>query len=87
MDPRARELLRTGLLRVLDEQDSRYGLSEPVLAELVRRYGFTPTVETVARELDYCADKGLAATVQRVISPENRYWRITAAGRDLIAAL
>lgn len=87
MDPRARELLRTGLLRLLDEQDSRYGLSEPVLAELVRRYGFTPTAETVARELDYCADKGLAAIVPRPISPENRHWRITAAGRDLIASL
>jgi hypothetical protein len=40
----------------------------------------------VAVELQYLADKGMVATVNKSISPENLCWRITAAGRDFIAA-
>lgn len=87
MTPEARELLRLALLRILDEQDSRFGLSEPVLAALVHRYGFQPGVDVVQVELDYLRGKSLAETITKQLSPENRHWRITATGRDLVATL
>jgi hypothetical protein len=40
----------------------------------------------LARELGYLRDKGFIEAAPKVISPENPAWRITAAGRDLVAA-
>jgi hypothetical protein len=40
----------------------------------------------MGEEIQYCADKGLAVRVEKLVSPDVIAWRITAAGRDLLAA-
>jgi len=87
MIPEQRELFRIAILRVLAANLTRFGLNETAISMHVFRFGFQPErIETVA-ELDYLHDKGLVAPVEKTISPENRTWRITAAGRDHLAAL
>jgi len=49
-----------------------------------RMTGFGGIAETVLlSELDYLLDKGLVANPDKVISPGNRLWKITATGRDV----
>jgi hypothetical protein len=81
-----RERLRLSLLQQLREvgADSSLPLSTIVLG--ARLAGFnTATEETVRGELVYLLDKGCVATPQKTISPENKRWRITAAGTDYLA--
>ena len=80
-----REQLRLSLLRFLDVNPARFGLAASLLLQMVRNEGWPATADSVAAELQYLADKKLAEPVDKLISPENRAWRITAAGRDHIA--
>ena len=88
MSPEKRELLRLALLRVLDANHTRYGLGLTALGHLGLSFGFfSATTAELERELHYLEDKGYVTAVFKVISPENRVWRITAAGRDFLAQL
>ena len=83
-----RELFRLALLRVLEANHTRYGLGAAALAHLASIYGFVSLrTEQVWREIQYLEDKGQVVRVDKAISPENRVWRITAAGRDFLAQL
>jgi len=58
----------------------------PALGHLAGCFGFpTPQDSALERELQYLEDKAQVAQVLKGISPENRAWRITAAGRDYLA--
>lgn len=86
MKPAQRELYRAALLRVLEANETQYGLSAPVLAVHVAVFGFRGLgAEFAAAELRYLQDKGLVKMLSKAISPENQTWRITAAGRDWLA--
>lgn len=87
MTPTDREQLRLSLLRFLGDNPTRFGFNAALLLQMARNEG-RPGLsrEAAAAELEYLADKGLVAEVAKPISPENRAWRITAAGRDLLAA-
>lgn len=86
MIPEQRELFRVALLRVLDANQTRFGLRAAALQMHVVQFGFTPDLYDVQRELEYLADKTWAAPVVKEMSPENKTWRITAAGRDWLAS-
>lgn len=83
-----REQLRWSLLRFLDANNTRWGLSAGVLTQMARAEG-RPGLESrvVEAELRYLEDKGLVAPAGRVVSPELGAWRITAAGRDEYAQM
>jgi hypothetical protein len=86
MTNQQREQIRLGLLRYCDAADE-YGLAAALLLQFLRNEGFRrATAESLDAELRYLAEKGLLAAVRKTISPENRSWRITAAGRDFLAA-
>ena len=86
MNPDKRELYRAALLRVLDANETQWGLSAPVLAVHVAVFGFRGQgAELASTELRYLQDKGFVKTPSKAISPENQTWRITAAGRDWLA--
>lgn len=87
MNPAQRETFRTAILSALDERGGqRFGLTLFGLGIFLAQYGFPhPARADLSAELEYLADKGLVAGVGKVISPENRSWRITAAGRDFLA--
>lgn len=85
LDSTQRELFRNALLRVLAANGTRFGLTPAALAAQVVRFGFRPSAEEVAEEVAYLADKALVTEMRKVLSPENRAWRITADGRDHLA--
>ena len=86
MNAEQRELFRRALLEVLEANNTRFGLGSAALRHLIRPYGFErPEEKEVREEVGYLEDKGLVAEVLKGVSPENRAWRITAAGRDYLA--
>jgi hypothetical protein len=86
MNTEQRELFRLALLRVLDANHTRFGLSLSALGHLVATFGFpNPQLRQLERELQYLEDKSHVASMVKSVSPENAAWRITAEGRDYIA--
>jgi hypothetical protein len=83
-----REQVRLSLLRYLDAAAGRrFGLSDGVMLQHVRSEGFDVSQSELTAELVYLSEKNLAKPESKEISPENRAWRITAAGRDFYAQL
>ncbi len=81
-----RELYRAALLRVLEANETQWGLTAPVLAVHVVAFGFRGLgAEVASTELRYLEDKGFVKAPSKAISPENQTWRITASGRDWLA--
>jgi hypothetical protein len=86
MNIEQRELYRIALLRVLEANETQWGLSASVLAVHVAVFGFRGLgTELASTELRYLQDKGFVKVPSKAISPENETWRITAAGRDWLA--
>lgn len=85
MTPQSRELFRISLLQQLVGVADA-GLPLPSLVTGARLDGHAAANEELTRgELVYLQDKGLVALMVRTVSPENKRWRITAAGRDFLA--
>lgn len=88
MDATTRENLRHSLLRFTSENRSRFGLPLAYLHAAALAEGRRNlTLPEVEFELDYLSEKGLLTVPEKLISPEVRAWRITAAGRDHLAIL
>ena len=86
LSPTQQEQLRLSLLRHLAENPTRWGFNLALLRQLVAAEGFAPlAADAVEAELLYLQDKGLVGPVEKLVSPELRAWRITAAGRDYLA--
>ena len=82
-----REQLRLSLLRFLDRNLTRFGSSARLLLQMCHNEGQTRvTLQDVEAELLYLEDKELVVSPPRLISPENRVYRIAGDGRDLRAA-
>ena len=84
--PEKRELLRIAILRVLEANTSRFGLGITALIHMLGAYGTVGAPDDVRFEVYYLHDKGFLTPVDKAISPENQCWRITAEGRDWVAA-
>jgi hypothetical protein len=84
MDTTTRELLRNNLLIQLEAGGTR-GVPLSTLHLGAQIASFRVTKEQLADEVSYLEDKGFAAPVEKAVSPENRRYRITAAGRDHLA--
>ncbi len=86
MQAEQRELFRLAILRVLDANNTRFGLGRSAIAHSMVLFGFSsPKTDDLDSELQYLEDKTLIAQSLKGISPENRAWRISAAGRDFVA--
>lgn len=79
------ERFRNQLLHQLTVASPR-PLRVPALQIGVRCVGFDFDDKQLVAELQYLADKGFVTTVEKSLSPENQHWRITAEGRDHVAA-
>jgi hypothetical protein len=85
MNPAERERLRLCLLQQL-ALSADAGRALASLVQGAHLADFTDASEDVVRgELVYLLDKGLVIRMAKLISPENARWRITAAGRDVLA--
>jgi hypothetical protein len=89
LTPEQIEQIRLSILRHLDANaaaGSAFGISTSLLLQFVKNEGFSQLdKETISVELQYLTDKNFIATVPKLISPENKHWRITADGRDFFA--
>ena len=77
-----RELFARAVLKVLDANNTRFGLMAAALRLLVRQFGFDPTEGEVKDLLEYLTDKGLVSEVAKVLGKANRAWKITDEGRS-----
>jgi len=80
LPPELREQVRLSLLR--------YGLRRTrtgMFRAQLNAEGFKLSADDVELELAYLADKGLVSVENKMVSPENAFWRTTAAGRDYLA--
>lgn len=85
MNANEREQLRLSLLRYLDENPTRFGLGLPLLAQRARAEGFPVDAQMLDAEMLYLEDAKLITQTAKVLSPENRTFRITKEGRDFRA--
>ena len=86
MNSLQRENFRRAILMVMDANQGPHGVGLPALRLLVGHYGFYPSSEDTQFEVEYLIDKGMVANLTKTISPENRFYRITASGRDFLAS-
>jgi len=94
MNAEQKELFRKALLRVLDANRTRFGLSVVALSFQLGQFGFTPQnsggvealKEAIQDELDYLAGKQLVEEAQKTISAENRAWRLSPTGFAFVDA-
>ena len=75
------ELFDDALLRVLDANNTPWGLQAVALCLFVRQFGFMPTPAEAVHRLEYLTAKDMAREVPKVLSKANRAWKITDAGR------
>ena len=84
LDSESVEMLRIALLREGDRACPRWmGIDAYELR--VQQIVPNATRRDVERELQYLVDKGLFVECIKIISPENRHFRIHAGGRDYLA--
>lgn len=84
MNSKQRENLRLLLLTALNAARP-YAVEADAL-----RLGLSPQFRSLdatelRSEIDYLVEKGFAVQEGKAISPENKEWKITAAGRDFLA--
>lgn len=85
MTPEERERFRIALLQQL-RAAAAVSLPLSTLVTGAKIAGFDQANDQIVRgELVYLLDKGLVTTADKAISPENKRWRITAAGIDTLA--
>jgi hypothetical protein len=87
MTPSQREQIRLSVIRYC-VASGQWGLMEAVLLQELRNEGLRAlTRDDLSAELQYLADKDLIVSTDKLISPELKRWRATAAGRDVVAEL
>lgn len=79
-----RELFRHKIVAYLAAAGAA-GVKLPRLQVGLQVDGYSASNQELADELDYLAGKGLAVQMDKLLSPENPRWKITAAGRDYAA--
>jgi hypothetical protein len=71
-------------LKVLDANNTRFGLAMPAIRLLVRQFGFERSEKETVDALEYLAGKGLIEESPKVLVKINRAWKITDAGRQYL---
>lgn len=85
MNAQTRELFRQALLVALAGA-APYSVPTGLMKVHAISGGFGKVEDReLELELDYLREKGLAIVDDKLISPENKRWKITATGRDYLA--
>jgi len=84
MNPKQRENLRLLILTAFDaSKPFAVGLPELRAGLALTFRGLDDS--GLQAEIDYLVEKGFATPSGKALSPENKQWKITAAGRDFLA--
>lgn len=87
MNSEQRDILRQSILQILEANQTRFGLWLPALKTWLGPKGFPAISEAdLQAELKAMLKEGLVETIRQGVSPQNRTWGITSAGRDHLAA-
>ena len=92
IDPETMEALDSAILKVLDTNRTRFGLSVVALSHHLAGFGFLPGQfggaeafhNILLDRLDYLGGKQLVEEVAKVTHKENRAWRITTKGMQYV---
>lgn len=85
MNAEQTELFDKAILKVLDANRTRYGLTRAAIGHLTAQFGFAnPDGEDILDRLDYLVKKKLVEEVSKLIGNANRAWRITEDGMSFI---
>ena len=87
MNPESQEYFRKAILNVLSANPSRRGLPSSAIAHHLGMFGFpSPRTDDLLDALDYLErrDPALVEQALKVISKENKAWRITPAGEAFL---
>jgi Fe2+ or Zn2+ uptake regulation protein len=74
-------LLKAAILRVLDANTTRYGLTAEAVGNLIRGEGFEEPTSSVRAALDLLLDFRFVRLVSRPLDRDARAFAITAEGR------
>jgi len=88
MEAQQKELFRKAILQVMDSNRTRYGLGVVALGHHLPMFGFNQSMfpnvkafrDAILDELQYLEDKHLVEEALKVVSRENRAWRISDTG-------
>lgn len=83
MEKTQRELFRTELVRIA-RNASPQSATLRIFAMNLRGL-FSVSVTEIEAEVQYLVGKGLLCDASKSISPENKAWHVSAAGRDWLA--
>jgi hypothetical protein len=87
MTTEQQEFFRLAILKVLDSNKTRFGLSVPAIIHVLPMFGFTRGQGGRCwMRLNILSRRELAIEVLKVVSKENRAWRITEAGIGFLDA-
>jgi hypothetical protein len=78
------ELFDGAVLKVLEANNTQFGLSAPALRMLVRQFGFNASEAELVEALEYLTGKGLVGEVAKTLAKAFRNWKITDAGRRYV---
>ena len=87
MNSDQKELFRKAILEVLSANSTRHGLPATAIAHHLHLFGFSSAkTDDVLDALDYLERRDLPLIEQtlKVISKENKAWRITQAGEAFL---
>jgi hypothetical protein len=75
------ELFAAAVLKVLEANNTQFGLTTPAVRLLVRQFAFNPSEVETTDALEYLAGKRLIEPMPKVLVKINRAWKITDEGR------
>ena len=78
------ELFAAAVLKVLDANNTQFGLVTPAIRLLVRQFAFNPSEAETVDALEYLAGKGFVEAAPKVLVRINRAWKITNDGRQYL---
>ncbi|HEX4120712.1 MAG TPA: hypothetical protein VH619_08865 [Verrucomicrobiae bacterium] len=78
------ELFDGATLKVLDANNTQFGLALPAIRMLVRQFGFNASETEMVDTLEYLTGKGLVKEVSKTLAKAFRNWKITDAGRQYL---
>ncbi|HEY3860829.1 MAG TPA: hypothetical protein VGO59_02990 [Verrucomicrobiae bacterium] len=75
------ELFDNAALKVLDANNTPWGLQAAALCMFIREFGFAPSAAETVHRLEYLTARGMAQEVPKALGKSSRNWKITDAGR------
>jgi hypothetical protein len=84
MNTKQTELFAAAVLKVLEANNTQFGLTMPAVRLLVKQFGFNPSEAETTDALEYLAGKRLVQETPKVLVKINRAWKISDEGRQYL---